>query len=86
MQLELKYLIIRTMIIDSIKNFFERQAFGICEYWGERLKIRSSVIRLFFIYLSFLTIGSPVVVYMVLGFWMNLRKLIHRQRGGVWDL
>ncbi|MFN8235094.1 MAG: hypothetical protein BWX95_02371 [Bacteroidetes bacterium ADurb.Bin141] len=74
------------MIIDSIKNFFERQAFGICEYWGERLKIRSSVIRLFFIYLSFLTIGSPVVVYMVLGFWMNLRKLIHRQRGGVWDL
>ncbi|MEI2758537.1 MAG: PspC domain-containing protein [Bacteroidia bacterium] len=74
------------MIIDSIKNFFEKQAFGICEYWGERLKIRSSVIRLFFIYLSFLTIGSPVVVYMVLGFWMNLRKLIHRQRGGVWDL
>jgi phage shock protein PspC (stress-responsive transcriptional regulator) len=74
------------MIIDSIKNFFERQAFGICEYWGERLRIRSSVIRLFFIYLSFLTIGSPVVVYMVLGFWMNLRKLIHRQRGGVWDL
>ncbi|HMU77013.1 MAG TPA: PspC domain-containing protein [Bacteroidia bacterium] len=72
--------------MDSIKNFFERQAFGICEYWGERLKIRSSVIRLFFIYLSFLTIGSPVVVYMVLGFWMNLRKLIHRQRGGVWDL
>lgn len=74
------------MIIDSIKNFFEKQAFGICEYWGERLKIKSSVIRLFFIYLSFLTIGSPVVVYMVLGFWMNLRKLIHRQRGGVWDL
>ena len=74
------------MIIDSIKNFFEKQGFGICEYWGERLKIRSSVIRLFFIYLSFLTIGSPVVVYMVLGFWMNLRKLIHRQRGGVWDL
>ncbi|HMR47121.1 MAG TPA: PspC domain-containing protein [Bacteroidia bacterium] len=72
--------------MDSIKNFFEKQAFGICEYWGERLKIRSSVIRLFFIYLSFLTIGSPVVVYMVLGFWMNLRKLIHRQRGGVWDL
>ncbi len=74
------------MIIDSIKSFFERQAFGICEYWGEKLKIQSSKIRLFFIYVSFLTIGSPVVIYMILGFWMNLRKLIHRQRGGIWDM
>ncbi len=72
--------------IENIKVFFERQAFGICEFWGERLKIKSSNIRLFFIYTSFLTVGSPVILYMILGFWMRLKKLIFKQRGGVWDL
>lgn len=73
-------------IVDSIKSFFERQAFGICEFWGERFKIKSANIRLFFIYTSFLTAGSPVIIYLVLGFWMRLKKLVWKQRGGVWDL
>lgn len=72
--------------VDSIKSFFERQAFGICEFWGERLKIKSSNIRLFFIYTSFLTAGSPIIIYLILGFWMRLKKLVWKQRGGVWDL
>ncbi|HNR48673.1 MAG TPA: PspC domain-containing protein [Bacteroidia bacterium] len=73
-------------IIESVKNFFERQAFGICEFWGEKFGIKSSQIRLFFIYASFLTIGSPVILYMILGFWMKMKKIVHRQRGGVWDM
>jgi phage shock protein C len=73
-------------LVDSIKTWFEKQAFGICEWWGERLSIRSSNIRIFFIYTSFLTIGSPLIIYLVMGFVMNLRKLVRRQRGSVWDL
>ncbi len=73
-------------LIESIKSFFERQAFGICEFWGSWLGIRSANIRLFFIYTSFLTIGSPLIVYLILGFWMRMKKLIWKQRGGVWDL
>ncbi len=73
-------------LVDSIKSFFERQAFGICEFWGERMGIRSANIRLFFIYASFLTAGSPVIIYLVLGFWMRMKKLVWKQRGGVWDL
>jgi len=46
-------------LVDSIKTWFEKQAFGVCEWWGEKLSIRSSNIRMFFIYTSFLTIGSP---------------------------
>lgn len=72
--------------VDTIKTLFERQAFGICEWWGEKLQIRSSNIRIFFIYTSFLTIGSPVIIYLVMGFVMNLRNLVRRQRGSVWDL
>lgn len=72
-------------IVEPIKIFFEKQAFGICDFWGERLKIKSGSIRLFFIYASFLTVGSPIIIYMILGFWMNMKKLMKRNRGSVWD-
>jgi len=72
--------------VDSIKTWFEKQTFGICEWWGERLSIKSANIRLFFIYTSFLTIGSPLIIYLIMGFVMNLRKLIRKQRGSIWDM
>jgi phage shock protein PspC (stress-responsive transcriptional regulator) len=51
---------------------------------GEKLGIATSSIRLFFIYASFLTFGSPVIVYLVLAFVMNLRKHL-RKRNPEWD-
>lgn len=74
------------MLIDFIKTFFERHAFGVCEWLGERFHIQSARIRMFFVYASFLTIGSPFIVYLVLAFWLDLRKLVSRPRRGVWDL
>ncbi len=73
-------------LVDTIKTWFEKQAFGVCEWWGEKLSIRSSNIRMFFIYTSFLTIGSPLIIYLVMGFVMNLRKLVRKPRGSFWDL
>jgi phage shock protein PspC (stress-responsive transcriptional regulator) len=73
-------------IIQSIKNFFEKQAFGVCTMLGEKLQMRTSVIRLFFIYTSFLAIGSPVVIYMILAFWMKMKNYVNSKRTSVWDL
>ncbi len=74
-------------LVEIIKAWFERQAFGVCEFWGDRLKIRSSTIRLFFIYTSFLTVGSPIIIYMIMAFWKKMRNMISDQkRGSVWDL
>jgi len=72
--------------IDKIKEFFERRAFGVCTWLGERLRMRTSVIRLFFIYASFLTIGSPLIIYMVLAFWLKMRNYVQSKRTSVWDL
>lgn len=72
-------------LIERIKTFFERQAFGVCDWWGEKLKIKSSRIRIFFIYTSFLTIGSPLIIYLVMAFMLNLRNLTRSRRGSVWD-
>lgn len=73
-------------MIDAIKYFFEKKAFGVCTYLGEKMGISSARIRLYFIYTSFITMGSPVIVYLVLAFWVNLRKYIYKGRKSVWDL
>ena len=40
------------------------------------LGIASSKIRTWFIYISFLTFGSPVIIYMVLAFWRSMKHYI----------
>jgi len=54
----------------------EFNVFGVCTVLGERFGIASSRIRLWFIYISFLTFGSPVIIYMVMAFWINMRQYI----------
>jgi phage shock protein PspC (stress-responsive transcriptional regulator) len=40
--------------------------------------ISTCSIRLFFIYASFLTFGSPIIVYLSLAFLLNMRKHLRR--------
>ncbi|MDB5250935.1 MAG: PspC family transcriptional regulator [Flaviaesturariibacter sp.] len=59
-----------------LKYFIEWQAFGVCTAIGEKLGIATERIRMWFIYISFLTLGSPLIVYMVMAFWMNMKRYI----------
>lgn len=76
-------------LLDSIINYFrnivERSAFGVCQDIGERIGIQASRIRLYFIYTSFITFGSPLILYLVLAFWKNIRKYFTRTRDMIWD-
>lgn len=69
----------------KIQYFFEEQAFGVCTRLGEILSISTSSIRLFFIYASFLTFGSPLLVYMGLVFIMNLRRHLRKRNNPIWN-
>lgn len=71
-------------LVKRIQHFFEKNAFGVCTRLGEKLGIATSSIRLFFIYLSFLTFGSPIILYLVLAFIMNMRRHL-RRRSTIWD-
>jgi phage shock protein PspC (stress-responsive transcriptional regulator) len=71
-------------MVKRIQVFFEEHAFGVCTRLGEKLGIATSSIRLFFIYSSFLTFGSPVIVYLGLAFIMNMRRHLRRRRT-LWD-
>lgn len=73
-------------MVGKIKQYFEQKAFGVCAYLGEKLDMEPAPIRLFFIYTSFLTIGSPVIIYMILAFWLRMKNYIRPGRTRVWDL
>ncbi len=62
--------------MNRLKDFVEWKAFGVCTAIGEKLGIATSRIRMWFIYISFLTIGSPVIIYMILAFWMNIKRYV----------
>ncbi|MBC7923732.1 MAG: PspC family transcriptional regulator [Ferruginibacter sp.] len=73
--------------MERIQAFFENQAFGVCTRLGEKMRISTCSIRLFFIYSSFLTFGSPVIIYLSMAFVINMRKHLRRNNHPtVWEL
>ena len=60
----------------QLKEFIEWKVFGVCSWIGERAGISTATIRKYFIYISCLTMGSPVIVYIFFAFWMNVRDYI----------
>lgn len=68
------------------KSLIETQAFGVCTKLGEKMGLSTRRIRLFFLYTSFMTFGSPIIIYMILAFWINMRQYAREKRTAVWDL
>ena len=72
--------------INKVQALVEKRVFGVCEYLGEKLGMKSSKIRLFFIYSSFLTFGSPVIIYLVMAFVLDQKDLFKARKSTIWDL
>ncbi|ASZ11647.1 PspC domain-containing protein [Chitinophaga pendula] len=66
--------------MNRLKDFVEWQAFGVCAAIGNKLGVATSRIRLFFIYVSFITMGSPLIIYMILAFWVNMKHYMLNAR------
>ena len=62
--------------MNRVKQFIEWHVFGVCTAVGEKMGIATSTIRKYFIYISFLTIGSPVIIYLFIAFWLNIKRYI----------
>lgn len=72
--------------IESIRSIVEKQVFGVCTWLGDKLGISTTVIRLFFIYATFLTVASPLIVYLILAFWLKMKNYLFNRRSSVWEL
>lgn len=72
--------------VGKIRDIIEVSVFGVCSWLGNQWKMPTKKIRLFFVYASFLTIGSPIIIYLILVFILNLRYMIKGKRNPVWDI
>ncbi len=72
--------------MNRMRYFIEWKLFGVCTAIGERIGISVTRIRTWFIYISFLTMGSPLIVYFILAFWMNMKRYIMAvRRNPLWN-
>ncbi len=77
-------------MIKRISRWFEQKAFGVCQWLGELLGIRTTTVRMYFIYLSFFTFGSPIIIYFIMAFILEhknyFKPFYTRKRPSVWDI
>ncbi len=75
-----------TYLMKNIVNFFEKQFFGVSAWWASKLGLKPSFIRLFFIYLSFVNFGIPLI-YLSMVFILRVRNHFkYQKRPSVFDL
>lgn len=75
--------------IQKIIFFFEMRSYGVCSWLARKLGISSSRVRLGFIYASFVTLGSPLLIYLPMAWILEHKhffKLQKKRRSSIWEL
>ena len=73
-------------MINFFRNIFEKKIFGVSSWWGSRLGIKASFIRLFFIYAAF-TNTLTILIYLSMIFLLKVRNHFnYRKRKSFFDL
>ncbi len=73
-------------MIHSIRYFFENRGFDVSSRLADKLGMRVTNVRLFFIYISFATLGFWFGIYLTLAFLLKLKDMIYTKRSSVFDL
>lgn len=73
-------------LVYAIRHFFEKHGFYVSSRFADRLGIRAKNIRLFFIYLSFATVGLGFALYITMAFLLKLKDFVYTKRSSVFDL
>ncbi|MGV6846244.1 MAG: PspC domain-containing protein [Lutibacter sp.] len=72
--------------MESLRHFFEKRGFAVSSRLADRLGMKVSDVRLFFIYISFVTLGMSFGLYLTLAFLLRLKDMIYTKRSSVFDL
>ena len=72
--------------VNWVRHYFERHGFAVSSRLADKLAMRTTNVRLFFIYMSFVTLGASFGVYLVLAFLLKLKDMIYTKRSSVFDL
>ncbi len=69
-----------------MRHFFERHGFGVFSRFADKLGMRAKNVRIFFIYISFVTVGLSFGLYLTFAFLLRLKDMIYTKRSSVFDL
>ncbi len=72
--------------MERLRNYLEHRGFEVCSRSGERMGIAPGVVRKYFIYISFLTFGSPVLIYFFAAFWLSIKDHMNSRKRSVLDI
>ncbi|WP_298765848.1 PspC domain-containing protein [uncultured Polaribacter sp.] len=72
--------------IHKIRHFFERHGFGFFQRLADRLGMRAKNVRIYFIYVTFFTVGLSFGFYLTFAFAMKLKDMVYTKRSSVFDL
>ena len=71
--------------MNLFKILFEKHFFGVSSWWGNRLGVKTSIIRLFFIYGAFVNTFT-ILIYLIMVFILKIRNHFKYKRKSVFDL
>ena len=72
--------------LHALRHFFERHGFGVFTRLADRLGMRAKNVRIYFIYVTFFTVGLSFGFYLTIACAMKLKDLIYTKRSSVFDL
>ncbi|MCX2679705.1 PspC domain-containing protein [Galbibacter sp. EGI 63066] len=70
----------------NIRSYFEKHGYAVSSRLADRLGMKAKNVRLFFIYVSFATLGVWFAVYLTLAFVLKLKDMVYTKRTSVFDL
>ena len=73
-------------MVQNLLHFFVILCFFVASRLADRLGLRAASVRLFFIYISFITVGLGFGFYLTLAFLLKLKDMIKTKRSSVFDL
>ena len=72
--------------VHSVRHYFESHGYHVSSRLADRLGMRAQNVRLFFIYISFVTVGLSFGFYLTIAFLLKLKDIVYTKRNSVFDL
>jgi phage shock protein PspC (stress-responsive transcriptional regulator) len=73
-------------MVQNTLHFFEKNGFYVATRLADKLGMRATNVRLFFVYITFITVGLGFGLYLTLAFVLKLKDMIRTKRSSVFDL
>lgn len=74
------------MLMERMRTLFDANGFEVISRVSEKFGVRTSKMRLIFIYLSFITLGGVFALYLTMAFFLWIKDSFVVKRPSVFDL